>query len=85
MQFIEWARSHLGNVGVWIGLTDRREEGTFVWASGRELSADVSAHLEIKWQPGEKQRDCAAVKTIINGGIQDMRCGWERNFVCQKL
>ena len=32
-------------VSPWIGLTDRQNEGTFLWESGRKLSSQVAA----KW------------------------------------
>ena len=49
---MEWAHSY-GLTHFWIGLNDIVSEGTFVWESGRELSADVSKH----WKPGEPNGD----------------------------
>ena len=86
MQLIEWA-SRWESIDGWIriGLTDRVEEGTFVWESGSELSADISAHMDIRWNPDDYdyQMDCAIIKP--DGKIQDRRCEWPKAFVCQKL
>ena len=77
-----------GGDGVyWSGLTDRENEGDFVWGSGRQLSGDLSDN----WAPGQpdnfNNEDCATAQfsagspsTLLN----DLSCDREQNFICQK-
>ena len=65
-----------------VGLTDLDIEGTFVWGSGRQLSADVAAH----WKSGQpnnyKGNDhCVNVR---NSEMWDVPCNNTYRFVCQK-
>ena len=72
----------LASGGFWIGLTDTLEEGTFVWESGKPLSADVDTH----WAAGEpnnyKNSDCTMMTS--NRVLHDVGCHIESKFVCQK-
>ena len=66
----------------WIGLNDRLNEDTFVWESGRPLSAEIAK----KWRSGEPDdwddgEDCAR---IINNTMHDAQCQAKVWFVCQK-
>ena len=67
----------------WIGLNDRHSEGTFVWESGRPLSADIAG----KWKSGEPDdkwgSDCAKIVSTQNL-MYDAMCGKKIGFVCQK-
>ena len=80
LQLNNWIK---GNDKLWIGLSDKIQEGTFIWESGRQLSAEIAAH----WFPGEPNggvnEDCAVVhkaRTII-----DIPCSKKYAFVCQKF
>ena len=77
-----------GGDGVyWSGLTDRQNEGDFVWESGRQLSDDLSDN----WAPGQPDNfdneDCVTAQFSSgnqNMLLNDLQCGSEQNFLCQK-
>ena len=71
----------------WIGLTDRQIEGTFVWESGRQLSADIAK----KWTPNQPDnylgdQDCAyrGHSSYHNKLMDDTSCNGKKEFICQK-
>ena len=68
----------------WIGLSEKRQEGKYLWESGRPLTAEIAAH----WFPGEPNNnydgneDC----TVVSGkALHDVLCSLKFAFVCQKL
>ncbi len=64
--------------GGWIGLTDEKTEGTFVWESGRQLP-------QSSWRYGEpndwSNEDC--VHLFDDGGWNDLSCFTARPFICE--
>ena len=74
----------------WIGLSDRKKEGAFVWDSGYTLSGHVAKH----WSKGEpnnhgKGEDCVEIRSAdgksgISNGMNDLPCTIKAKFVCQK-
>lgn len=66
----------------WIGLNDRREEGTFVWA-------DSAPAGYTNWNKGEPDndacnQDCACLKEDSkNARWHDTHCGAHRPFICR--
>ena len=81
MQLNDWIK---GNAEFWIGLSDRKQEGTFVWESGRQLSAEIAAH----WGPSQPNNvggneDCTVVTEAKT--LYDYPCTRMYAFVCQKL
>lgn len=72
----------------WIGLTDRQKEGTFLWGSGRKLSATIArywGHEQPNKQgpPGHYSNvDCVVVHGI--DGMNDYQCSYKWGFICQK-
>lgn len=76
-----------GNAMVWIGLTDRDSEGTWMWIDGSPLSKQY-------WRDGQPdnglrhgEEDCAHIR----GGDKDLRnwndlpCGQTLRWFCQKM
>lgn len=68
--------------GYWIGLSDEKVEGTFVWNDGTVL--EDSSFSE--WRPGEPndyaaREDC--VQIFKNMGWNDMPCNWVLSYICE--
>ena len=68
--------------GWWIGLSDRAEEGQFVWVDG--TSVDV-----LGWDSDEPDnagcnQDCAVLKEDDDGEWHDSHCSQRRPFVCRE-
>ena len=84
LQLTNWIDSP---VSFRIGLTDRKVEGTFVWHSGRHLSAEVAEHWKngvgkVSREPNNwGDEDCVAVR---NSNMYDVKCSKGYGFVCQK-
>lgn len=79
--------SNIPGGAVWIGLTDKETEGTFVWESGRQLSAEVAAH----WNAGEPNddndagdQDCVSMYSQMSDGMADRQCHNEMAYICQR-
>ena len=70
------------DISLWIGLSDKANEGTFVWANG----AAVAFEFWKKNQPndGKGNEDCVEM-TKTNGKWDDVQCSKKRAFVCQKI
>ena len=66
----------------WIGLSDKQEEGSFVWESGLQLSATIVAH----WNPGmpDNHGGNEHCGVIYQKGLGDVSCSSNYPFVCQK-
>jgi collectin sub-family protein 10 len=72
-----------GPVEHWLGLSDREEEGRFVWSDGRSLEETGLA----PFAPGEPNdfgsgEDC--VHTVREGLWNDLDCGAALPFVCER-
>ena len=65
---------------VWLGLTNKRKEGTFEWSSGRQTSFNVTKY----WNSGQSNSsfDCAY---IFQGKLGTYKCSTSGlHFMCQK-
>ena len=78
LQITGWGKSD----NYWVGLTDQKEENTFVWDSGKEFS------IQEHWGQGEPNdhgdnEDCVHYK---NGILNDLPCAptQKAQVVCQK-
>ena len=71
-----------GGATVWIGLTDRDVEGTWVWESGEAVSYT-------SWNSGEPNdsggEDCVHTNYGGTGGWNDISCSSSYPFVCELL
>ena len=91
---IDYVASQISGDGYWkeywIGLNDRQSEDTFVWESGRSLSAEIAG----KWKSGMENgkewnepddeygdQDCTR---IVYHAMSDAGCHKTIRFVCQK-
>ena len=81
-QITQWANT----TQYFIALTDLENEGTFVWDSGRPLSAEGASH----WMTGQPNsgggfvdEDCVDVGHS-DGSIRDQRCTTKRKSICQR-
>ena len=79
MQLTAWMKVHERNY-VWLGLTNKRKEGTFEWSSGRQTSFNVTKY----WNSGQSNSsfDCAY---IFQGKLGTYKCSTSGlHFMCQK-
>jgi len=65
----------------WIGLSDHKEEGRWMWDDGSSLEKPA-------WRRGEPDndacnQDCAALREDSKGRWHDTHCGQPRPFVCR--
>ena len=72
----------VGNDDVWIGLTDSRNEGSFVWLDGERATA-----RSIRWNSGEPNNengneDCVHINT--NNRANDWVCNRDAHALCEK-
>ncbi len=79
----DWLLEQTGYSFWWIGLTDRIDEGTFVWTSGERLSY-------VAWHPGEPNdfgigEDCAGIEFRYGyeGEWNDERCSAMLPAICE--
>ena len=78
---------------VFIGLTDKQDEGTFVWGSGGQLEAEFEAHWGSS-QPDNKHEGvddiahCVSFYKLVKtkgASLWDVDCSSKRLSVCEKL
>ncbi len=64
----------------WIGLSDRKTEGTFVWTDGTPVNFE-------SWAGGEPNNagdeDCANVTPWVGGDWNDLFCDQQRPYICR--
>ena len=89
LQLIGWMTSiGIGStytwvVSPWIGLTDRQNEGTWVWESGRLLTYRLAPHWK-SGQPDNWGRENCVYINIDVMGMVDISCEERKFFICQK-
>ncbi|XP_022078082.1 asialoglycoprotein receptor 2-like isoform X1 [Acanthochromis polyacanthus] len=71
---------------VWIGMTDRQEEGSWIWVDGTPVNKDGSL-LWALGQPdnafgGEDCGDLWATETFM--GLNDFNCSARAQWICEK-
>ncbi|XP_033750083.1 uncharacterized protein LOC117334514 [Pecten maximus] len=67
---------------IWLGLSDKKSEGTLLWTDGTPLDHDQSG---LYWNKGKvsnkEKKDCA--KMNKNGNLIMKRCSVKETYVCQ--
>ncbi|XP_037617782.1 galactose-specific lectin nattectin-like [Sebastes umbrosus] len=69
----------------WVGMTDREEEGTWVWVDGTPVNKDG-----LIWAPGQPDdafdgEDCGDLRTMIDFiGLNDVSCSVRIRWICEK-
>ena len=83
-QITEWVSSNQVTSNWWVGLTDKSQEGDFVWESGHPLTIQ-------HWDSGEPNdygagEDCAVLGWGEHGKLNDYPCtaDYKAEVVCQK-
>ncbi|XP_054483613.1 CD209 antigen-like protein E [Anoplopoma fimbria] len=74
----------------WIGLSDRDNEGTWIWIDGTPLSDTVKYWNEPNnggGHPQSGEQDCVQIVVRRNprGNWNDLRCDKSRQWICEKL
>ncbi|XP_054471972.1 CD209 antigen-like protein E isoform X4 [Anoplopoma fimbria] len=75
----------------WIGLSDRDNEGTWIWIDGTPLSDTVKYWNEPPnnggGHPQSGEQDCVQIVVRRNprGNWNDLRCDKSRQWICEKL
>ena len=56
-------------------------EGTFIWETGHNLTADVATYWKSGQPNGQEKENCVVVS---KGKMYDARCSLTMRFICQK-
>ncbi|XP_061736835.1 CD209 antigen-like protein E [Nerophis ophidion] len=69
----------------WIGMSDRVQEGNWIWVDGTPVNRD-----KLKWAPGQPDgafggEDCGDLRTMSNFlGLNDSKCSAQSKWICEK-
>ncbi|XP_020493422.2 CD209 antigen-like protein E isoform X1 [Labrus bergylta] len=69
----------------WVGMTDREQEGTWLWVDGTEVDKD-----RLQWASGQPDgafggEDCGDLHTMITFiGLNDFSCSARSQWICEK-
>ncbi|XP_041790155.1 CD209 antigen-like protein E isoform X2 [Chelmon rostratus] len=72
-------------MATWVGMTDREEEGTWVWVDGTPVNKDG-----LQWALGQPDsafggEDCGDLRTMIDFiGLNDFNCSARNQWICEK-
>ncbi|XP_041375080.1 C-type lectin domain family 4 member G-like [Gigantopelta aegis] len=78
----EYIKTNMDEMRYWIGLTDKKREGVFLWENGNNVSY-------APWKPGSPNNDmldedCVILVTHTNWW-NDINCNWRYYYICEKL
>uniref|UniRef100_UPI0037E952C7 CD209 antigen-like protein C n=1 Tax=Semicossyphus pulcher TaxID=241346 RepID=UPI0037E952C7 len=68
----------------WVGMTDREEEGTWIWVDGTVVEKD-----RLRWALGQPDdayggEDCGDIHTMIDFiGLNDYNCSTRNQWICE--
>lgn len=65
----------------WLGLTDKKQEGTFVWQTSLKVPLWTNWNYKEPNNAGHKGEDC--VEMQYSGSWNDIPCNERRPFICQ--
>ncbi|XP_070828639.1 CD209 antigen-like protein E [Chaetodon trifascialis] len=72
-------------MAAWVGMTDREEEGTWIWVDGTPVDKDG-----LQWAFGQPDgafggEDCGDLRTMLNFiGLNDFNCSARNQWICEK-
>ncbi|KAM7393510.1 hypothetical protein PAMP_020374 [Pampus punctatissimus] len=72
-------------MAAWVGMTDREEEGTWIWVDGTPVNKN-----RLQWARGQPDEayageDCGDLRTMINFiGLNDFNCTARAQWICEK-
>ncbi|XP_051939780.1 CD209 antigen-like protein E isoform X2 [Hippocampus zosterae] len=69
----------------WIGMSDKKKEGIWIWVNGTPVNKD-----RLEWAPGQPDgafggEDCGDIRTMMNFiGLNDSNCSLRSQWICEK-
>ncbi|XP_061844364.1 CD209 antigen-like protein C isoform X2 [Nerophis lumbriciformis] len=69
----------------WIGMSDRFQEGNWIWVDGTPVNKN-----KLEWSPGQPDEafggeDCGDLRTMIDFiGLNDFNCNARSQWICEK-
>ncbi|XP_077426331.1 CD209 antigen-like protein C [Vanacampus margaritifer] len=69
----------------WIGMSDRDQEGIWIWVNGTAVNKN-----RLEWAPGQPDgafggEDCGDIHTMMNFiGLNDSNCSLRSQWICEK-
>ncbi|XP_061686371.1 CD209 antigen-like protein E [Syngnathoides biaculeatus] len=69
----------------WIGMSDRDQEGIWIWVNGTQVIKN-----RLQWAPGQPDgafggEDCGDLRTMMNFiGLNDSNCSRRSQWICEK-
>ena len=84
--FTDKPSQHLEHVNRWIGLSDSKKEGTWVWQGSNAVAAytNWARNEPNNYGPGGWGANCALIWKNHDGEWDDQNCDRKNHFVCQK-
>ncbi|XP_008284332.1 CD209 antigen-like protein C isoform X2 [Stegastes partitus] len=73
-------------MAAWVGMTDRQEEGSWIWVDGTPVDKDG-----LLWAPGQPDdayggEDCGDLRAMeMFVGLNDFNCSARVRWICEKL
>ncbi|XP_054461262.1 CD209 antigen-like protein E [Anoplopoma fimbria] len=72
-------------MAAWVGMSDREEEGTWIWVDGTPVNRD-----RLNWARGQPDdslggEDCGDLRTMIDFiGLNDYNCSARAQWICEQ-
>ncbi|XP_074549277.1 C-type lectin domain family 10 member A-like [Halichoeres trimaculatus] len=72
-------------MAAWVGMTDRGQEGTWVWVDGTQVDKQ-----RLLWAPGQPDgafggEDCGDLRTMMTFiGLNDYNCSSRARWICER-